>query len=391
MKLLPLVIGSALLGSSVGGALAYVDAGGAEGRFAPANSIDDVPSTGPQAGAAQPYPEVEVDQPEFNFGTMQRGATETHEFVFKNTGDAPLSLKVGQTSCKCTLGQVSSAPLAPGASVPVKLEWSAKVAAGEFRQTATILTNDPRKPRVDLMVNGTVTDATGIVPADFLLGEFTTDDERTASIEIGAYKETPIEVTATMAEGTPRAELFQLSVEPVAKDQSKVQGATSAARVTVRVAPGLPLGHLTEWVVLKTNLPEAPQVQVPILGVVEGDISLHGRGWNKSLGLLNFGTFAGGEGATSNLIVSFKGEHAEGATLSVAKSDPDWVRAEVGEAKQVAPGKTHVPLRVWIPSGRPPLLMVDSGQGTGDGRVVLRTNHPKTPEVEIRIRAIITQ
>jgi hypothetical protein len=391
MKLLPLLVGSSVVGVALGGTLAYLDAGGVETTWAPDTLAEDAPAGGSAAGANRAYPRVVVDAPEFDFGTMQRGATKSHEFVFKNTGDAPLRLEVGQTSCKCTLGEVSSRPLEPGDSIPVKLEWSAKVAAGEFRQTATVLTNDPRKPRVDLLVKGYVTESTGVLPPDFLLGEFTTDDVRTASVEVGAYKETPIELTAAMAEGTPRAELFRLKVEPLAKDKITIPAATSACRVTVEAGPGLPLGHLTEWVVLKTNLPEAPQLQVPILGVVEGDISLHGRGWNKSLGLLNFGTFAGAEGASSNLLVSFKGEHSRGATLRVERTEPDWLRAEVGEPKELGSGKTHVPLRVWVPSGRPPMLMVDSGQGSGDGRVVLRTNHPKTPEVEIRVRAIITQ
>ena len=61
---------------------------------------------------------------------MQRGTSKSHEFVFRNTGKSPLTVRVGATSCKCTVGKVSKNRFAPGESVPVKLEWSALVNPG---------------------------------------------------------------------------------------------------------------------------------------------------------------------------------------------------------------------------------------------------------------------
>ena len=52
-------------------------------------------------------PLAEVKEPNYQFGAMQRGTTKSHEFVFRNTGHSPLTLRVGSTTCKCTIGNVS--------------------------------------------------------------------------------------------------------------------------------------------------------------------------------------------------------------------------------------------------------------------------------------------
>ena len=49
------------------------------------------------------------------------------------------------TSCKCTLGSADGA-IRAWRSTKVKSQWSAKSDKGPFRQTATILTNDPLQP-----------------------------------------------------------------------------------------------------------------------------------------------------------------------------------------------------------------------------------------------------
>ena len=57
------------------------------------------------AGAVVPpgglAPKVSIDQAEYQFGTLDKEATGRHDFVFHNTGHAPLGLSAGATSCRC--------------------------------------------------------------------------------------------------------------------------------------------------------------------------------------------------------------------------------------------------------------------------------------------------
>ena len=139
MRILGIILAAVLGGATIGAAVAYVE-------VRPAATVAARRAAGLKRRRRRPpatHPRVEVDEPIYQFGAMQRGTTKSHEFVVRNVGHSPLTLRVGSTTCKCTIGNVSDAPIPPGESVSVKLEWSALVNPGPFRQTATILTNDP--------------------------------------------------------------------------------------------------------------------------------------------------------------------------------------------------------------------------------------------------------
>lgn len=395
MNELRLLIIAAIFGATVGVAVGYYEVGPVEEAFAPplTDANRDLPAT--EVGAAKALPRVEIDSINHDFGTMQRGDTESHEFVFTNTGEGALQLTVGATSCKCTVGEVDDTSLAIGESTPVKLEWVAKTGIGDFSQTATIRTNDPRNSRITLTVSGIVTDITGLDPQEFMLGKITTDQACTSSVYLAAYGETPIEATATMASNTLKPEFYEVEVETV-EDLLEVplKAATSAVLIRVKTQPGLPLGMLTEWVEIETNLPEADVVRVPIIGSVEGDISVHGRGWAKNLGVILMGKVPRDEGKEAKLIVSFKGESAKEASAEIGKVSPDWIDVSLGDPKQVREGVTHIPMTIKIPAGQVPVIHngqgeADGGQGKGDARIQLLTKSPSTPEMDIRVRFII--
>lgn len=394
-----LILISACVGAAAGSWLAHRDVGEITTALYPSSDLaagpafDAAPaeSSKPATVSEAPAPRAEVPNPTFDFGAMPRGSSESHGFVVKNTGTEPLRIEMGPTSCKCTLSDADAGQVAPGESTTVTLSWVAKVNAGPFRQTATVLTNDPRRPRLELSVEGEVTDVTGMQPREFLIGKVGAGDETEASIYLGAYDDEKLEVTAAMADGTRNPELYEVNVVPIDAAEAPIRAATSAVRIDVKAGPGLPLGALTEWVEIQTSLEAAPTVLAPIVGAVEGDISIHGRGWNRTLGVLNFGTVPSSEGAGAKLLVSFKGEHAADAAAEVVDVDPQWLVAEIGEPRRVSDSKTHIPLNIKIPPGQAPVIRNESGQSDGDARVVLKTEHPDTPEIDVRVRFIVSQ
>jgi len=66
-------------------------------------------------------PEITVDQPEYNFGTIGLGYMVKHTFVLRNTGDETLEINRIRASCGCTTTELSTNQLAPGASVPLEV------------------------------------------------------------------------------------------------------------------------------------------------------------------------------------------------------------------------------------------------------------------------------
>lgn len=415
MKLLPLIIASLVVGVALGIGLARNDVGVVDGRFYPAGAAAEAVA-GPAVDPAVPVaptpavgPSAEVDSKIYDFGTMQRGAKEAHEFVFTNTGTAPLRLEVGSTTCKCTLGEVGDRPLAPGESAPVRLEWVAKSAQGAFRQVATVLTNDPVRPSIELTVEGVITEAVGLQPQEFLLGRLAADSVGTASVYLASYEEgpdaPPVEATVALDEQTPGAERYEFTVEPVSLEEVPIDRATSAVKITVKAGPGLPIGSLIEWVTIQTNLlkkaaegaePERGlALQAPIYATVEGDISIHGAGWSKQRGVLNLGKVRSADGREAKLRISYKGENATDCRAAVISADPEWLEIDLGEPKEVREGVVHQPMTVRIPPGREAMVRSGKGEengggiGDGDARVRLSTNHPTTAELDVKVRFVI--
>ena len=163
MKLFPLLIGSVVVGSSLGAALAYVSVGTVAPPIDPAEFLADAgPVEPPVSEQSGPQARARVDEPEYKFDKMQRGTSRSHTFLVHNDGDLPLQLETGETSCKCTEFAAAANVVPPGESAEVKLEWAAKVLAGPFRQTALLRTpNDPRQSEIVLSVVGEVIEAVG--------------------------------------------------------------------------------------------------------------------------------------------------------------------------------------------------------------------------------------
>ena len=392
MKIIGVIVVATLLGAFLGVAVAHLEVGQVEHDFAPTSyQSSGVEAGAPMSGVRQAIPQVEIKETTFEFGVMQRGATMSHEFIFHNKGDADLWLEVGSTSCKCTAGTTNEAPIKPGESAPVRVEWTAKVVAGPFQQRAVVHTNDPRTSRIELSITGQVVERSGLKPGEFLLGKMSAEKQQNASVYLASFVSEGLEASATMAQGTTKPELYELSVQSVPVEELPFEGAKSGVRIDLTVGPGLPIGHLTEWIEIETNQEEIGEILVAAVGAVEGDITLHGRGWSKELGLLNLGNVSGKSGIETELIVSVKGEHAEGAQARLGLRNPEWLEVEFGEARTVREGVTHIPMTLRIPPGLPPVIRTESGQGEGDARFQLLTNHPTSPEVEVRVRFIIIE
>ena len=113
-------------------------------------------------------PKVVVDQTVYDFGTLDMAAKGSHDFLFRNAGDAPLKLVSGGTSCRCTLSELGQEEIPPGGSTKVTLTWKPIDKTGPYQQTAKILTNDPARPRVTLTISGRITVAVQLSPPELV-------------------------------------------------------------------------------------------------------------------------------------------------------------------------------------------------------------------------------
>lgn len=383
MRLIFLLPAVVVLGVIGGVAIAYVEFGPMfQGTQAVAGS--STASQGPQ-------PEAVAEQMTFNFGAIELGGSMRHSFTVKNAGQAPLKLTKGSTTCKCTLSELDNSEIPPGGEGSVSLEWKGEGEIGPFRQTATILTNDPKQPRLTFTVEGELTEAITVEPYELVFTSISAREPYEAELRLYARHSEDLKVTDYRVEGRSGSEQFELTFEPLTEDELKANDAKSGVLARVVTKPVLPLGPIRQKIVLQTNLASKPTVEVPLRGMVVSDISVIGPDWNNERSTLQVGLVQSAQGAKRTLRLVTRGEYRNDVRFSVHSKYPEFLKVSLGEIEGVGQGQvTQVPITIEIPPGSPAANHLGTSIGRL-GEVVLKTTHPDVPEMTLRLQFAIEE
>jgi hypothetical protein len=92
-----------------------------------------------------------------DFGQInEEDKTASCEFLFTNSGNAPLVINRAVASCGCTTPDYPKEPIAVGASASIKVTYNTIRRPGAFHKTITVYSNDPDAPNVVLVISGNV-------------------------------------------------------------------------------------------------------------------------------------------------------------------------------------------------------------------------------------------
>jgi hypothetical protein len=340
-------------------------------------------------------PRAEAAETRHVFGTIGTGSSGSHRFAIRNTGGGPLTLTRGSTSCTCTVSDFESAEggspdakkvVPPGEETFVTVEWKGKPPGGPFRQQATILTDDPRRPEVVFVVEGTVVPTWRAVPESIALARLTASASQQASATVFTYGEEPPEVEGASIDHPQAARFFSLATPPLSAEEIAAEtGATGGFRIDVEIKPGLPLGRLRQTITARFRMPEDVTAEIPLEGTVGGDLVLAGPGWDSSRQALMLGTVSGTAGFKTRIFLSAKGPHREAVRPTVEETVPDTLEVTIGEGSPVGSGSViRIPIEIAIPPGSRGVNHICSEQAPA-GRIVLATGHPDSPTLSISV------
>ena len=396
---------AAAAGAGIGAATATIRARAIPwqvGGFRPGGA--EKPGGGEATGTA------EIAATVHDFGTVGAGGGGAHDFVVTNTGKGPLRLTRGATSCTCTIadfepdataadpGDGGTKTVAPGGSTRVTLQWKGKGPGGPFRQQATILTDDPRRPEIVFVVEGTIVPTSRVVPETILFPRLTATAGDTATARIFTSGDEPPHVerctvrpdTAGPAAADGSGDSFDglLVAHASPLDPAEVAaepGATGGLLLTLDVRPGLPLGQLRARVVLTVRMPDEVEIEIPVAGTVTGDLSIVAPAWDRSREALLLGTVSGRRGFRTQAFVMARGPHRDAVRLAVREVVPETLRVIIGEPADAGTGAAlRIPLDIVVPPGSRPANHLCSELGPA-GRIVLDTGHPDSPTLTIPV------
>jgi len=330
----------------------------------------------------------------FDFGTMEFATSKKHAFVVKNTGQAPLTLKMLGTSCKCTLAELPNNRLDPGGETRIELEWKANERHGPYTQTATLETNDPRHPTVIFTVAGRVIGSHLLEPSDVTFTRITADEPARAEFRVYCFVQEQLAPPESLQwSNSEIRDFFDVKFEPLsaAELSNREDQPLSGYKGLITLKPGLQLGDFRQTLTFLLPTSQRPLLTLELRGTVEGRASILGdERWDTEHDIWSLGEWKRGTAKReTGLTLVLVGDQSETLQPRAVTRSPEWIGVEFGKPTYlVERNQTHLPLSIVFPE------TAQSGSYTGlggqrMGRVLLDTGIENHPKLRISLRFTI--
>lgn len=304
--------------------------------------------------AGRPRAEV-VQAYVHDFGRMSTAHRGRRTWTMRNVGTAPLHVWLAKPpGCGCAVASFwrnVRESIAPGGLREVSFEWGSGMPVANYSQSFEIATSDADHPVFTLGVEGEIVAPVAISPAVVNLGIFPAKRGASTIVEVSSGDRLGTRVLG-VASSRPGA----LSAE--------VEGPSgSAYRIIVMIRAGMPLGPFREAITIRTDHPDQPEMTLAVSGTPSGTIR------TIPAGIL----LRDGRESSIALIVS------DGRPTSFRVADRPTLADYVEVRPDGGDGRT----------GRYRLISKGAAglSGPPDGPIVLKTDHPEMPLVEVPVFA----
>jgi hypothetical protein len=386
MRIVVFGIMALIIGASAGVMATRFGFGAVEERFEVLGTVSKA-----DVGESRPTEMTLVGGDTIDFGLVTYESEQSHVFVVRNDGEAPLRVSKETVSCGlCVLTDFNSAVVHPGETLDIPVTLRARKKGPKLAERLELRTNDPVHRSVALHLNAYVGSAALLTAEGMPLGSVDSLKGAEASCHIHGYFSDQIEFVEGEFARASRREYFEYEVKQLdlADVPNKNPYVRTGYEVTVRVKPGIPMGPFQQTLRLLARVEgqEDTRLELPIQGNVAGAISLLGPQYAADYGYLGGGRVLSSEGKTWEMHVMVKGEGHADVKLNVASVDPsECLTAVLGEPKALGENITMHPLTLTVPKGAPSMVRLGNDQGEA-GQVIIKTTHPTSKEVVLLVR-----
>ncbi len=205
-------------------------------------------------------PRIFCADPEFNFGTVDNQTVVEHTFVIQNTGDTTLEINNIRAACGCTVADVSTRTIPPGAEATMTARLNLQGRTGYQSKPISVHSNDPEQPVLRLNMVGQAQQGLSVTPIRMMFGQ------------AGAGQQLTLPVTIATATD---ADFAILGIESShagiqVEQETATPGREYRLNVTLR-APTQP-GSLAANIRVQTDHPSRPVIDIPVFANVVGDL-----------------------------------------------------------------------------------------------------------------------
>jgi len=210
--------------------------------------------------AAWAAPELTVEQGTYDFGTIVQGKKVQHDFVFRNSGDAPLQIKQVSAACGCTAAKPSSSFILPGRSAEMEVIFDSANFFGKVQKSVTMTTNAGKMPSYTFNMVGNITEELQVTPRQLNLGPLVGGGAKQVSITVsnkggGSVKLLSVSVVSN-----------SLQIKSTIKKSELKPGESGTIELVVTPRPEMRV--LSGYIHIQTNNPQKKEITVPVYASV---------------------------------------------------------------------------------------------------------------------------
>ncbi|HPS00954.1 MAG TPA: DUF1573 domain-containing protein [Candidatus Sumerlaeota bacterium] len=319
---------------------------------------------------AQPRIAVVEGKIDYDFGSVRPGAVMTYKILLENQGDQNLTLNLKQKSCnKCIPLTLDTLKVEPGKRATLTVRYEAGKKKGKQTPRSYLETNDPENGKMEIVMRWEVDPYIEVNPEAIQFGR------KLWRARICQ----PVQLVTENLNDKIRILQAESASSHVRVSASEVEVRNNCLELPVEILDTTPAGNFSTTVTLTTDYEKTPKIEIPVSGEVLGPMICQPQ-------YLNFGVLLTSGSQEKAIDVHLEPGTKFSATLL-------GFRAEKGgkNLKQRPSFLEHCELVEKADVGYQLVgrLLATLKPGNYKTIVVLKTDCPIQPEIEIPVLAVV--
>lgn len=203
----------------------------------------------PFAVIAADGPKANVLLPTFDFGTVNYGQKVQHEFLVRNDGNQPLRITDAASRCPC-LKATFDPLIGPGQIGKIRVEMDTAALSDYQREIVTLSVNDPKSPKVNVLLQGRIRGPVVITPSEIVL-KLIRGEQKSQEITIENNRKKPLKLVSVS------------STKPAVSAKLTTVQQGQKYRVVASVDPSLAPGSVVGDLIIPSSDRAEPPMKIP--------------------------------------------------------------------------------------------------------------------------------
>jgi hypothetical protein len=205
---------------------------------------------------------IKFDEPDWNFGSIQKGAQVSHNYWFSNNGSEDLVITKIKPSCGCTTTKSKGMTVPPGGRGFIDISFNSGRFNNVITKGITVETNDAVNPYLELRFTATINNPIQIIESSPLEANF-------ESVTVGQAADITLKLKNTDSTRS-KIEFIELPDEntfTISPEKLSLKPAWTAD-LKIHLKPNLPLGPFVSSITLAVSGKEDSRITIPIVGTI---------------------------------------------------------------------------------------------------------------------------